>query len=99
MTTLIKTVKFNNNTIRVLGTYDRPLFVAADVCKVLGIANVTDTLRSLPDKWKEICDIENSDVTSTARKTQKMYCITEAAVYRVIMRSNKQIAQPFQEAV
>ena len=80
MATLIniidKTINFNDHTIRIIGTHNRPLFVAADICKVLGIANVTDTLRSLPDKWKEICDLENSEVTSTARKTQKMNCIT-----------------------
>ena len=106
MTTLIniidETINFYQYSIRIVGTYDRPLFVASDVCKVLGLSNVTDTLKSLPDKWKEICeicDLENSEVTSKARKTQKMNCITEAGLYRIIMRSNKDIVQKFQEAV
>jgi len=106
MTTLInsidKTICFNDETIRVVGTYDKPLFVASDICKVLGISNVTDTLKSLPDKWRQLCDLDNSETTSSekkARKTQTMNCITESGVYRIIMRSNKPIAQKFQEVV
>ena len=94
-----QTINFNEQTIRIVGTYDNPMFVASDICKILGIANVTDTLKSLPDKWRQLCDLENSDVTSTARKTQKMNCITEAGLYKLIMRSNKPVAQKFQEVV
>ena len=79
MTTLInsidQTINFNEQTIRIVGSYDNPLFVAIDICKILGLKNVTDTLRSLPDKWKKICDLENSEVTSTARKIQGLNCI------------------------
>ena len=97
--TIDQTINFNDQTIRIVGTYDSPMFVASDVCKILGLANVTDTLRSLPDKWKQICDLGFSEVTSTARKTQGMNCITEAGLYKIIMRSNKPIAQKFQEIV
>ena len=103
MTTLInsidQTINFNEQTIRIVGSYDNPLFVAIDICKILGLKNVTDTLRSLPDKWKQICDLENSEVTSRARKIQGLNCINEAGLYKLIMRSNKPIAQKFQEVV
>ena len=103
MTTLInsidQTINFNEQTIRIVGSYDNPLFVAIDICKILGLKNVTDTLRSLPDKWKQICDLENSEVTSRARKLQGLNCINEAGLYKLIMRSNKPIAQKFQEVV
>ena len=103
MTTLInsidQTINFNEQTIRIVGSYDNPLFVAIDICKILGLKNVTDTLRSLPDKWKKICDLENSEVTSTARKIQGLNCINEAGLYKLIMRSNKPVAQKFQEVV
>ena len=94
-----QTINFNEKTIRIIGTYDNPLFVAIDICKILGLKNVTDTLRSLPDKWKQICDLENSEVTYTARKVQGLNCINEAGLYKLIMRSNKPIAQKFQEVV
>ena len=49
MTTLInsldETFSFNENTIRIIGTFDQPLFIASDICKILGLSNVTDTLR------------------------------------------------------
>ena len=94
-----KTINFNEKTIRIVGTCDNPLFVAIDICKILGLKNVTDTLRSLPEKWKQICDLENSEVTSTARRIQGLNCINEAGLYKLIMRSNKSIAQKFQEVV
>ena len=103
MTSLVniidETIIFNEETIRIVGTFENPLFVAIDICKILGLKNVTDTLRSVPDKWKQICDLENYEVTSTARKTQGLNCINEAGLYRLIMRSNKPIAQKFQEVV
>ena len=103
MTSLVnaidETIKFNDETIRIVGTFENPLFVAVDICKILGLKNVTDTLKSLPDKWKKICDLENSDVTYRARKTQGLNCIKEAGLYKLIMRSNKPIAQKFQEVV
>jgi prophage antirepressor-like protein len=101
--TIDETISFNEETIRVVGTYEQPLFVASDICKVLGIANVTDTLKSLPEKWKQLGDLEISEVTFSGknglRKTQTYNCITEAGLYRIIMRSNKPIAKKFQEVV
>jgi prophage antirepressor-like protein len=101
--TIDETISFNEETIRVVGTYEQPLFVASDICKVLGLANVTDTLKSLPEKWKQLGDLEISEVTFSGknglRKTQTYNCITEAGLYRIIMRSNKPIAKKFQEVV
>ena len=107
MTSLVnaidETIKFNEETIRIVGTFENPLFVAIDICKILGLKNVTDTLKSLPNKWKEIADLDNSEVTFSGRngvrKTQGLNCITEAGLYRLIMRSNKPISQKFQEVV
>ena len=107
MTSLVnsidETINFNKDTIRIVGTFENPLFVAKDICKILELSNVTETLRSLPEKWKQICDLSISEVTysdeSRARKTQKMNCITEGGLYKLIMRSNKPIAQRFQEVV
>ena len=107
MTSLVnaidETIKFNEETIRIVGTFENPLFVASDICKILGLKNVTDTLKSLPDKWKQKADLDKNYVTFSGgngvRKTQEMNCINEAGLYRLIMRSNKPIAQKFQEVV
>lgn len=107
MTSLVnaidETIKFNEETIRIVGTFENPLFVASDICKILGLKNVTDTLKSLPDKWKQKADLDKNYVTFSGgngvRKTQEMNCINEAGLYKLIMRSNKPIAQKFQEVV
>ena len=55
MTSLINsidtTLSFNDNTIRILGTQENPLFVLKDICTILGLKNPSETLRNIPDKW------------------------------------------------
>jgi prophage antirepressor-like protein len=99
---LDKTIKFNGNTVRIVGTYDKPLFVVADICKVLGLTNTTHTIKTLPDKWKEFITIDSTFVelnSNNTGKVQEMACVTEPGLYRIIMRSNKEVAQTFQEVV
>ena len=56
MTELINSIdmnlSFNNETIRVLGTSENPMFVVKDICNILGLTNVTETLRNIPEKWR-----------------------------------------------
>jgi len=98
MTTLINTIdqnfNFNDDTIRVSGTYNEPWFVAKDICHVLGLTNVTEALRNIPDKWR------SSEILKCANgQNMNMIIINEPAIYRLIMRSNKPIALKFQEFV
>jgi prophage antirepressor-like protein len=37
-----ETINFNENTIRVIGTYTDPWFVAKDICKILELSNITE---------------------------------------------------------
>jgi prophage antirepressor-like protein len=89
-----KTFKFENKEIRVLGNYNEPLFVAKDICNILELSNITESLRNIPEKWK--C----SEILNTlTRGKQTMIILKEPAVYQLIMRSTKPIAQKFQEVV
>lgn len=88
-----ETFKFNDKKIRIIGTYDEPWFVAKDICDILGLTNVTETLKNIPENWR------SSETLRTSYNSQTMNIINEAAVYRLIMRSNKPIAQKFQEVV
>lgn len=96
MTDLINSIdmnlSFNENNIRVLGTSENPMFVVKDICKILGLSNVTATLRNIPDKWK--CSLK---VNTSTQGLQTSNVVNEAGLYKIIMRSEKQIAQPFQE--
>jgi prophage antirepressor-like protein len=88
-----ETICFNENNIRVIGTYNEPYFVAKDVCNILELKDVSNALLNIPEKWK------GTKVISTPGGKQDMRIINEAGLYKLIMRSNKPIAQKFQEAV
>ena len=85
--------KFEDKQIRVLGSYTEPWFVAKDICDILGLKNVTESLKNIPIKWK------TSETLRASYNSQNMNIISEPAVYKLIMRSNKLIAQKFQEVV
>jgi prophage antirepressor-like protein len=88
-----ETFNFDNKEIRVIGTNDEPWFVAKDICDILGLTNITNSLRNIPENWMTLQNVKSS------YNSQNMILINEAAVYRLIMRSNKPIAQKFQEVV
>ena len=88
-----ETICFNENTIRILGTTGNVFFVVKDICKVLGIINNRDVINIIPDKWK------SSMLVSSNGGNQYTNVVNEAGLYKIIMRSNKPIAQKFQEFV
>ena len=88
-----QTIFFNENTIRIVGTYDKPWFVAKDICELLDIKDNRSALRILPDKWK------GEQNLLTLGGNQNMTIINEFGLYKIIMRSNKPNAAKFQEFV
>ena len=88
-----ETISFNENNIRVIGTYGEPWFVAKDICNILELPNVTNALKILPEKWRGL------KLLSTFGGEQNMNIVNEAGLYKLIMRSNKPVAQKFQEVV
>jgi prophage antirepressor-like protein len=51
MTSLIENIDmnlvFNEQTVRVFGTLEEPLFVLKDICDILGLTNPSKTLESV----------------------------------------------------
>ena len=88
-----ETITFNEKNIRIIGTYDDPWFVAKDICQILDIKDVSMALTKLSDSWK------GTKVIGTLGGNQDMRIINEAGLYKLIMRSNKPIAEKFQEVV
>lgn len=78
--------------IRTAGTAEEPMFCLADVCKVLEL-QVTPTKNRLNQKGV------NSINTLTNGGRQSMLFINEQNLYKVIMRSDKPQAEPFQDWV
>lgn len=67
-----------------------PWFVAADVCRVLGHSNPSVSVRMLGSDEQA-----KSDLGSGPR----VNIVSEQGLYRLIMRSDKPVARPFQDWV
>ena len=80
--------------VRVAGTSEEPLFCLADVCRVLEIKNTSDCKSRLkPD------GVVLTEVIDSLGRTQEATFISEQNLYKVIMRSDKPQAEPFQDWV
>jgi prophage antirepressor-like protein len=93
---------FENKTVRVIGSYNEPWFVAKDICDILSLSNITESLKSLNENWKQVKNLTSVKLKSgisNQEQGRNMIFINEAGLYRLIMRSNKPIAQKFQEVV
>jgi len=88
-----ETISFNEQNIRIVGTYQEPWFVAKDICNILELPNITNAIKIIPEKWRGL------KLLNTFGGEQNMIIINEAGLYKLIMRSNKPIAQKFQEVV
>lgn len=70
-----------------------PLFVAADICRILDLNNVTMALQGLDDDEK---------LTSTlliSGQNRQVWLLTEAGFYSLVLRSNKPEAKAFKRWV
>ncbi len=90
-TDLIK--NFDGHNVRVVGTPENPLFVAADVCAVLGLQNTAQSIGALDDDEKGIC------LSDTPGGKQQMVVITESGLYHLIFKSRKEAAIRFRRWV
>lgn len=69
-------------------------FVAKDVCDVLGLKNVSDTLAKVLDD-----DEKGVDTIYTPGGPQEMTTVSEPGLYRLIAKSRKPVAKAFQRWV
>lgn len=86
---------FNNpefGEIRTAGTSEEPLFCLTDICRVLDL-HTGMTKQRLDQKGVSLID------TPTSGGVQQLVYINEKNLYKVIMRSDKPQAEPFQDWV
>lgn len=70
-----------------------PWFAVKDVCRVLGLSNVTEATRCLED------DERGSVVLNTLGGDQEMLTVSESGLYALIFRSRKPAAKAFRKWV
>lgn len=80
-------------TVRVIDRDGELWFVAADVCRALGLTNPTETVRGLDDDEKGI------STTDTLRGNQEVVVISESGLYALIFKSRKPHAVRFRKWV
>lgn len=88
-----KSFVFNSVKIRTAIIDDEPWFVAKDVCDVLELTNITETLRGL----------ESDELTSVVLKSggqdREMRLVSESGLYALIFKSRKPEAKAFRRWV
>ena len=89
----LTTFDFRESAVRVLVKDAQPWFVAADVCRVLEIANSRDAIASLDEDEK---GVGNAD---THGGSQKMNLISESGLYALVFKSRKPEAKAFRKWV
>jgi hypothetical protein len=79
--------------VRLFGTHDNPLFVAADVCACLDIKNPRQAIARLEPEERGV--ISND----TLGGAQKLAVVTESGLYALVMTSRKPEAKAFKRWV
>lgn len=94
-------VKFNKNEMLIQKFNGEFYFAVKDVCLNLGLTNTTQSLKGIPERCIKslVCELTLNEVTSKARKTQKLLFVNESGLYRLTFKSRKQEAILFQDFV
>ena len=79
--------------VRTAGTADNPYFCLADICKILGLRVDGVLPRLKKDGYNRIVVIDSMG------REQNAYFVNEQNLYKIIMRSDKPIAESFQDWV
>jgi len=87
--------------IKMYGSIEYPWFLAKDVADWIEHTNVSMMLNVVDndEKEKKLCDLNNVYITSKARKTQKVWCVTEDGLYECCMHSKKPIAKQMKKKI
>jgi len=100
----LQTFDFNEAPVRVLLRDEMPWFVAADVCRVLEIANSRDAVGGLDEDEKATvgnADALTSNVATTDIKipNRGLQIISESGLYALVFKSRKPEARKFRKWV
>ena len=87
---------FEGNNVEVIEVEGKVLFNAKNVAEVLDIKNIRENLRNMSDKQVILLknsNVKNSDFRKLANRGENF--LTEAGVYKLAFRSNKESAERF----
>ena len=93
MSQLERVFNYRGKGVRVVFKNGEPLFVAADVCRILEIGNSRDAAARLDDDEKGVV------LTDTPGGPQEMTAVNEPGLYHLILSSRKPEARAFKRWV
>lgn len=91
----LSVIQFEAKEIRMVGTAENPEWVAADVCKVLGIDLPANVIRSFSQTERGVCIV----YIDPQQGEKEMLTVTEPGLYRLIFKSRKPEAERFRNWV
>ena len=80
---VLQSFNFDGTTLRVFGDNINPIFVAADICKAIGIQNPSDAIKSL-------APFERTKVVVDGRE---LNAVNESGLYTLILRSRDAVKE------
>lgn len=86
--------QFEQNEVRMVQKGGEPWFVLGDICRVLSISHIKDTVERL-----EKDEVGQTEVIDKMGRRQRAYIVNESGMYSVILRSDKPQAKPFRKWV
>lgn len=86
--------EFEGHPVRMVEIDGEPKFVAADVCTVLEIGNVSDALRRLDADERGVVSIDGPN-----GRQVEVNVVTESGLYALVLGSRKRQAKPFKRWV
>jgi len=86
---------FNNDEfgkVRVVLVDCDPTFVAKDICDILDLGNTSEAMRRIKNRWVRKVEVPHPQ---SKTKAMEVNSVTEAGLYKLVMRSNKPEAEDF----
>lgn len=94
----LETFDFHACPVRVMLRDDAPWFVAADVCRVLEIANPSDAIKTLDEDERMTLDITEGH-SGQRGGARQLAIISESGLYALVFKSRKVEAKAFRKWV
>lgn len=79
----LQSFTFEGRALRVFGDAINPVFIAADVCKIIGIQNTTDAIKSLAPFERTKVEVDGREINA----------INESGLYTLILRSRDAVKE------
>ena len=88
MANQVSNFQFQNNALRVIVVNGEPWFLAADVCRIIGITSPTKAVKILDDD-----EVALKTFQGLTNGNDEANFISESGMYKIVMRSQDAIKQ------